>query len=410
MRSLDLTFILISISLFSYGQDFNAKRLLVLSDADMAASAYLDGKLMKLQGDEDVLTIIELNEFPSSVRTSTIPISNSVTNWTKSLDASNDGKTAFVAETRGSVVAGVEQVQNVFEDIPAGRFITAVDLEEPANIIAQVDVGNIPLVAQLSPDERWLAATIEEKGREIVILPWRNRKFGKPLYFTISNAGDKEVRATDLTWHPSGKYLAVTLEELGQLVFYSIDLKEERLEQVGEPVDIGLLPGAGQFTPDGEYYLIPDIDDWVTPGYLVSLRPDFEKGRHSAISRIELGRAPEGFGISPNGKSIVVANMEGSHFPISATLRTNHSSLSLISLGEGGQLQEVDRQKFSGILPENVAFDEDGDMIVVAIYDYNDLGNRQGAVEFWEIANNELRYSGTKISVTRGAHVLKLIY
>ncbi|MEM7550306.1 MAG: hypothetical protein AAF363_11550 [Bacteroidota bacterium] len=415
MKTIAITIIALTLSLPIWAQNnptFDAKGIVVLSDADMAASAYIDGHLKLIPEDRDELTLISLDEFPAEYTISKLPVSNSVTNWTKSLDITQDGTIAFVAETKGQIDRKTKKVDNVFTALPAATSIYAIDLSKPdqLRIISSAEVGNVPIVAQLSPDGKHIATVIEEPGKEIVIVSWDGQRFGKPKHFSIGVSFDQKVRATDISWHPSGDYLAVTLEESKQLAFYAVNKKRTGIDLIGSPMAAGELPGAGQFTPDGKFYLLPDLNGWVSDGYLLSIKPDFEKGQHQIVSKAQVGRAPEGFGISADGRQVVIANMQGSHFPYGSELWTNGSSLSLLSMDDQGKLVELDRKPFAGILPENVAFDKDGDMIAVAVYDYNDLGQKKGAVEFWKVSENSLEYSGFKVSVTRGAHVLKVIF
>ncbi|MEM9671674.1 MAG: hypothetical protein AAF992_03720 [Bacteroidota bacterium] len=406
-----LVFILFASSV-SAQPSFDAQKLIVLSDADMAASTYVDGQLLRVPGDQDELSLIDFSDSDPLNSITTLPVSNSVTNWTKSLDITSDGRVAFVAETRAQLAPDITQIANVGE-IPAALSIRAIDVSNPKamSLMAKIDVGNIPIVVQLSPDGNFLATVIEEPGREIVLVPWQGTAFGTPRYFTIGQTYDKSVRATDITWHPSGKFLAVTLEESQQLAFYQVNDERTEITMIGEPLPLGTLPGAGQFVPGGEFYLIPDVNNFVNEGFLYCIRPDFANGNHQIVSRVKTGKAPEGFGISPDGTRIVTANMEGSWFPKGSEFRTETSSLSLIALNVSGELTELQRVPFDGVLPENVVFDADGDMIAVAVYEYNDqpLEEAHGAVEFWRVSENRLEATDTKIALTRGVHMLALV-
>ncbi|MCU0449701.1 MAG: hypothetical protein MUC97_07615, partial [Bernardetiaceae bacterium] len=77
---------------------FDAKALLVLSDADMVASAYADGQLRTEPGVDDQLTVV--NWQPGAPTLRQLPVPNSVTNWVNGLAISPDGQTAFVVDTR----------------------------------------------------------------------------------------------------------------------------------------------------------------------------------------------------------------------------------------------------------------------------------------------------------------------
>ncbi|WKN42615.1 hypothetical protein [Tunicatimonas pelagia] len=393
--------------------DFNVRQLIVLSDADMAAGAYVDGQLRRVPGDQDELSLIDFSNADPANSITTVPVSNSVTNWTKSLDVSPDDQVAFVAETRGQLDPNVTQVDNVGE-IPAAQAIRAIDISNPnaLSLVAEANVGNIPLVAQLSPEGNYLATVIDEPGREIVLLPWQGNAFGTPRYFAIGRSYETPVRATDITWHPSGNFLAVTLEESQQLAFYRVNEARTEVTMIGEPLSLGTLPGAGQFVPSGEFYIIPDVNGFVNEGILYNVRPDFAEGNHQIASQVATGGAPESFGISPDGGRIVVANMEGSWFPEGSEFYTETSSLSLIALAADGTLTEQQRVPFAGVLPESVVFDEDGDMIAVAIYEFQDqpLEEATGAVEFWRVGETSLETTEVILPLTRGVHVLEAVY
>ena len=78
-----LVFTLLAISV-SDQHRFDAQKLIVLSDADMAASAYVDGRLLRVPGDQDELSLIDFSSSDTLNNHTTLPVSNSDTNWTKS--------------------------------------------------------------------------------------------------------------------------------------------------------------------------------------------------------------------------------------------------------------------------------------------------------------------------------------
>src|SRR3546814_9629142 len=71
----------------------------------------------------------------------------------------------------------------------------------------------------------------------------------------------RSVTATNVQWHPSGRYLAVNLNTLNQVAFFQVDEAADgklALRAWGEPVAVGADPFVGRFTPDGRYYLTAD--------------------------------------------------------------------------------------------------------------------------------------------------------
>jgi len=92
--------------------------------------------------------------------------------------------------------------------------------------------------------------------------------------------------------------------------------------------------------------------------------------------------------------------------------KRQRSSLSLVRMNQkNGQLKVVDKNvRFEGVLPEDAIFDHEGKNIAVAVYHNRDEGHpTQGWIDFWEIENDKLILTNTKLKVTRGVHNLLLI-
>lgn len=79
--------------------------LVAVSDADMVASAYSDGKLGPAQG-ADALSVIRLGRPPGELRAAATGVSNSVTGPPAAVAVTPDGRYAVVAELRGPRPAG----------------------------------------------------------------------------------------------------------------------------------------------------------------------------------------------------------------------------------------------------------------------------------------------------------------
>ena len=78
---------------------FGGRLIVAVSDADMVASAYLDGHLGPLQG-QDALSVIRLGKPVSQLTAVAIGASTSVTGPPSSVAVSPDGRYAVVIETR----------------------------------------------------------------------------------------------------------------------------------------------------------------------------------------------------------------------------------------------------------------------------------------------------------------------
>jgi DNA-binding beta-propeller fold protein YncE len=384
--------------------NFEARGILTLSDADMLASAYADGKLGTEIGIQDQLSLIQWNKKLESIQTLEIP--NSVTNWVNALDISADGKTAFVVDTRGSLPRSVQQVQNVFTDLPPANNLYAIDIQDlnKPKMIAKIEVGISPLSVSVNPKDATLLICSAEKGKEIVLVEWKNGNFGQKKTFA------QDHKISHANWHPSGNYLGITLENTQQIAFFSYE--KLQIKPCGKPMSIAGFLGAGLFSPNGKFYVVPNLNwdkGYNQKGELIVIQ-FAPKGNHTISGKTEVGISPEGFAISNQGKWIAVSNMGTNFMPIDLPIFGQKASISLLAFDqETGKLEMKDTQEWEGILPEGIAFDAQDSMLVVTSFDYLDLSKRQGGIHFWQIQNDKLLNTQFKISLTRGCHFVKVL-
>ena len=398
--------------------NFSAKGILTLSDADMAASAYIDGDLKTVSTEFDQFSAIKWHNASNDLVVKSLHIPNSVTNLPKGLEVSPDGKTAFVASTRGSLPRSIQQVKNVLTDLPALTKLYAVDISDLNNprLLDSIDVGRIPLSVDMRTNGDMLAIVTEQANNEVVLIEWKNNHFAAVSKYPSGFSG--KARITDCEWDPTGKFLAATLEETNQVVLYYIRIfpKGIAFKQFGEPVTLGKFPGLGHWTPDGRFYIVSDLN-WNASDInsnIFSISFDMDDGKnHRLISTAKVGLHAEGFAISPDGQYIVAANIRESYRPINDPKFTAHSSLSLLTLDTEGGLKTVGEYEFRGILPQGVDFDAQSSMLAVTVFDYWDLNTKsKGGIEFWQVEKGEnptLKQTGFKIAMPRGTHIVKVI-
>jgi DNA-binding beta-propeller fold protein YncE len=417
----------------SFGSaSFAARGLLVISDADMAATAYGDAVLRRTPGEVDTLSLIDTSGAPKLV--SNLPVTNSVIGWPEVLDVSPDGRFAYVAETRGMPAAGIEKYQQVYQDFPSGKFLTVVDvgkLDAPRQL-QQVDLGVNLGAARISRDGRQLASTSDVPGKELVIATLENGLIKQTNYFALDVKRDSKSRqgARSVAWHPSGNVLAVNVADR-EVHFLSISRNAEGqpndVKLLGKPVLVGQTLSSGHFSKNGKFFLIPDVawgDNAKATNFLFNSAGSVvvvafdEAGQHSVASQTAVGLSPESLALSNDGKLIVTVNMNRTYlpdsFPASIWAKRQRSSLSLASFDEAtGQVKVLQEVDFEGMLPENAVFDTQDKSLAVAIYEQRGDAQRKGQVEFWNVVMDNgkpsLQATGQRISVTRGAHDLAVL-
>lgn len=399
---------------------------LAASDADMIAGAYANGKLNKVAGIEDQLTYISSSKGKTSVNSS-LQVSNSVISWPAILEWSPKHKFAYMAETRSIHNKDTQEMKNVFTDFPIGRSVSIIDYKNPdvPKIIQQNNVGENIQGVSINSDETLLASGSTEKGKELIVMRLVEGLIQDTFYFThksvdANDSGNGGIRTIE--FHPTENIMAVNLNNT-HLLFFEVfnEVDGINIKQIGEPIEVAKRWSVGNWHPNGNYFILSDLR-WgdglgaIThgKGKLVSVRFR-ESGKHQIISKVKVGLSPEGFDISPDGNYAVTINMRRTWAPKKGfwfVPARKTSSLSLVKIdGATGQLTKLGKDYgFKGALPEDAIFDLEGNSIAVAVYhDRNEEFPEEGWIDYWELKNDKLIYTGNQLKVTRGVHNLLLV-
>lgn len=412
---------------------FSGQKLLVASDADMVATAYADGVLDRVPGVEDTLSVIDLPLLDDNYTLNQVQVSNSVMSWPQIVATSPDGSKAYVVEARSSPPENIEAYDDI-EDMPPGSLLTVVDLSQTEPTVTEtLSIGRNPEHVAINPEGSLLAIDVDEVGRELLLVRLDpDGNIGEQRHFAVTNSTGQPAQVNSVSWHPSGRFLALNLDNRS-VAFYEVSFSQSgslTLNPYGNPIEVGNWLSAGKFTSDGHFYLIPDLK-WRTwnnirqlnylmnpKGEIISIQFDGTTTpviQPEIVSRAEVGLGPEGFAISPDDSLIVAVNMRRTYLPnlLPAWRGKSHSSLSLLILdSDSGELVTVDEYGFEGLLPEDAVFDASGQSLAVLIYNYREDSPRTSAIEFWHVitgAEPALERTGFKVEVTRGPHSTALI-
>ncbi|TAE31044.1 MAG: hypothetical protein EAZ91_08675 [Cytophagales bacterium] len=403
--------------------------LLALSDADQNASAYGDGKLGRVAGLEDSLSLIRLvNGKPQISR---VHVSNSVVSWPSIAAVVTDSagrRLAYIVETKGRPADGVQQVKSPFFDLPDGKVLTTVDIGTPTRVLDRREMGGTYLgTVSVNHRRDLLVIPSKTKGRELLLvslkngLPAREWAFpGLPVAREGSDAGTNAI-----AFHPTDDVFAVNTDNNRVSFYRAVRLGDSlRVEPIGAPMPVGRSISVMNWLPDGSHLLVTDTN-WkpgaLGPilndrGRLFSIRFD-AGGSHQVVSEAEVGLSPEGFDISPDGRLAVTCNMRRTYLPGNLPIRRlvpahDKSSLSLVTISPAGMLKTVGEWGFEGALPEDAVFDATGQAVAATIYN-NLLEDfpRQGYIEFWNVTRTPageptLVRTNLRMPVPRGVHNL----
>ncbi len=415
--------------------NFQGRYLVSVSDADMLASAYVDGQLGSREG-EDTLSVIPLNGHVRDLEAYETNAGNSVAGPPVALAVTPDGRYAVVIETFTPRPDGAAAGQT-FADLSHSNRLQVFDLADPTQPqrIQDVAIGERPDSVSINRDGTLIAVSFHPRGigqeTPLALIPFNNGQLGDPVFPEVPGliAGDRIIHAE---WHPTQTVLALVNETKAEVSFVRVNTQENTvsLQPWGNVVQAEKAPYMARFTSDGRHLIVnglywgADVEGrWseAPRGSVVSIR--LEAGtqadgapRHALVSRAITGVSPEGIAISPNDRYVVTTNLERSYLPYDDERVTWFSSLTLITLDpETGQLNRVADYPYDGILPESAAFDASGEFLAVANYDHFDDRITGGSIDFWRMAVDPLnpqpmlvqtRYS---VPVTRGAHSMVLV-
>jgi hypothetical protein len=181
--------------------DFQGTALVTIGDADMLASAYVDGRLGPVEG-RDAFSVIPLGGDPRKLRAFDVEVSNSVAGPPSSIATSPDGRYAFVVETFGQRPPGAQ----TFKELKPGSKLTVVDLAtlSAPRVVESIDIGTRPTSVSVSPDGRTIAIALHPlDGRQLALVPFRDGHLGAPVFVGMPGVA-RELEAPHVEWQTMG--------------------------------------------------------------------------------------------------------------------------------------------------------------------------------------------------------------
>lgn len=416
--------------------DFEGRFLITLSDADMLASAYVDGRLGPREG-SDALGLIRLGGDPQALRVIETPASNSVAGPPVAVATTPDGRFAFVVETFQPRPEGPDANQT-FADLRQGDKLRVFDLSDPdrPRMTQELAIAERPNSVSVSADGSMIAVAIHPEGggtlTPLALIPFGDGRLGRPVYPEVP-AWPRGEQLIHAEFHPTAPVLALVNETSAAVDFVEVveGATGPSVRRWGPTVKVEKAPYVARFTPDGQYLLVNNLfwgadveGQWneAPRGSVVSIR--LEAGRtvdgqprHALVSRAVTGVSPEGLAVSPDGRHVVTTNLERSFLPYDDPRITWFSSVTLMRFDPAsGALSRAGDFAFDGILPEAAAFDASGRYLAVVSYDHFDDREPGGSVHFWRLAQDTLEPGRTElvrtpfaVPLTRGAHSMVLV-
>ncbi|WP_420963755.1 hypothetical protein [Brucella sp. IR073] len=413
----------------------SASTIIAISDGDFVGQTYASGRLAPREaGYRDLLSVLSIAD--GKLVTGTLPISNSVTSAPEILTLSADGNTAFATERLGERNEMAETVR----DLPPGNRLFAVDLSNKSQprLVDTVEIAAFPEALGLDPTQPRVAVVSNTSdGSFVQIVRYHDGQFGNVVRFNLAGLGVSAtsdgprggITATNVHWHPSGRYLAVNINTQNRVAFFEVTgtLEQPSLKLWGNIVDVGSDPFVGRFSPDGRYYFTSDwgrnfaatnlegrVPDRPSAISVIRLaEPGATEARHTRVTSVGTDVAAEGISVSPDGTLIATVNMRGTAFSVDSARFQREGTVTLLSFnGATGQLTKIADYPFEGVLPEGGVFDRTGDHFLATVFQgHEEAGSDQGAgLQVFQVVKGEkpaLKSLG-RIPLPHGVHHVDL--
>ncbi|MEL6365480.1 MAG: hypothetical protein AAFR11_11650 [Pseudomonadota bacterium] len=409
-------------------EGWDGARLLALIDADMAATAYADGRLHPIADAEDAAIVINPG---TGARLATAPVSNTVMGWPGSMVVSRDRRLAYVVSSRGPVDRGLERVErNVFEDFPDARTLTVLEIET-GDVLGALDVCNAPMSVDLAPGGDWLLIACRDDDNELTVVPLTDGDPGAPRPFDLDlpafTTRAIDEGATYAVARPDGRAAGLVLSNRA-VVRVDLELGADGVPVAaspGEPLETDRWLSVARWTRSGSALVVADVGWGPRPidavlnrnGEIVSFALP-ATGAPKILGAATVSKSPEAIEFNRVGDLLAVVNMERTYLPggLTAIFRgRSASSLSLVAIDDAtGDLRTLGKPvRFRGVLPEDAVFDADGDRIAVVVYQDHGAPRSDGWITFFRIdgTGDDRRAveTGERIALPRGGHDLAAV-
>ena len=385
---------------------FDAQALYVLIDADMAATAYADGILHPIADASDkLISFSDLGNANPERRVTSV--TNTVMGWPGSMSASPDMSRLYVVTARDQPDRSIEAFAGgVIAEMPLARQLNTID-SETGEIIASAETCAHPMAVDVASNGTWLLIACGNNEAQLQIFAIVDGVPSDPRTFTLDvpvyELAEAEPGARFASVHPSNAAAGVILHNR-VVVRADFSLDEAGVPDavtVGETLDTGGWLSMSRWTPSGGQFIATDVAWGPAPtdalfnsnGRLLSISMP-AAGQPIIRSQVEVSKSPESFEFNRQGDMIAVVNMERTGVPsgvLSLAPGRSSSSLSLVGVDDatGELVLHGDPIGFRGVLPEDVAFDADGDQLAVVVFQDHDAPRSDGWLTYFEIENTD---------------------
>jgi DNA-binding beta-propeller fold protein YncE len=351
------TALLISCGLLAAVTQARASTHDILIGMDEKVTYDANGSVNGAPGKDTVVIMDVSNPTKPRIR-ATLPLMNSLLGPPTNLQITPDGKLGLVAN---SVV--MNQDGSAWKTAPDNK-LYVIDLNaNPPKLADTVTVGSQPSGLAIS-HKGDLAIIANRAGKSVSVVSIENG--------AVKSLGDvpMEQEAAAVVISPDGKRAFVCLNLVNKVAVLAIDGQKVTYDKTLD-IPAAINPYNIDITPDGKYVIASNTGAQKNNGDAEVIIE--ATGPHPHVVDIMTpGTGPEGFAISPNGKTAATPLIVGSGAKPSDWFKTKGGELVVMSVGPNGKLTVTGKAPL-GALPEGIAYSPDSNYIYVGNYVDKDL-------------------------------------
>jgi DNA-binding beta-propeller fold protein YncE len=324
----------------------------------------------------DSVSILDFSTFPPKV-THVMGVSNSVAGPPSNMAITPDGKIALIAS---SIVLDPADPVKYLPDTT----IHVMDLTlDPPKVIAELTGDKQPSGMSISKDGTFALVANRAAGT----ISWLSIDGKNVAVKKTVPVCKPEEEVVDVAISPDKKFAIASVSTGGYLLLLKIENgevipTERKFSAYGRPYrclitpdgELALTAGGGQSAPDADALTIVDLK--ATPP--------------RTIDYVTLGADPETIEISPDGKLLIAAVIDGSNKPDDSPYRTQKGKLVILERKNRTfvRIQELDTER----IPEGIGFTPDGKYIAVPCFPAK-------TIWLYEFSNGKVKDTGARIDI-----------
>ncbi len=363
--------------------------------ADLAVSGN-DGKYQRVQGRDtflspppaDTITVLDLSIQPPKVLHS-VDVENGIQGPPQAVAISPDGGLVLVgAPTRYDA----EKKSLVFDN-----FLQVVNLKSSPPKISKIDLGTHP--QGIAINRAGTLALVANTNGTVSVFRITQQTLEPLSTLTI---GKKRLAGVSFT-HDGAHALVSLRDEQGVAV---LDVQDNTITDSGQRLSSGVAPYTIDVSGDGHWAIVGNVGLAGLPGYSGTLAGDSDSITLIDVSRkpfrtvdyIPTPSLPEGVAISPDGRWIAAAAMDGSNLTTDNAGRREKGKVVLYALkdGKASKVSEL----AGGEAMQGAVFSADSQRLLVQF-------NVERQLAVFDIKDGSLHDTGQRLPLSAGPSSLR---